>query len=99
MSPQGYDDKWGCTLTAKGGEDDKRGLEEENKDYTMPRDGGSQQYNASTPQTRETRRRKIRNEEEQIARLLKCVQSTKHPEGNTMAEKVFPYHRNFPESQ
>jgi hypothetical protein len=41
-------------------------LEEENKDNTMPRDEQSQQYNASTPQVRGTRRRKIRDEEEQI---------------------------------
>ncbi len=57
----------------------------------MPRDGGLQQYNDSTPRTRETRRRKIRNEEEQNARPVKCVQSTKHPEGNTSAEKGSPY--------
>ncbi len=65
----------------------------------MPRDGQSEQYNASTPQTRGTRRRKIGDEEKQIARPLKFVQSTKHPEGNTMAEKESPYYRNFPESQ
>jgi hypothetical protein len=58
-----------------------------------------QQYNASTPQTRGTKRRKIRDEEEQIARPLKRVQSTKHPEGNTMAEKGSPYYKNFPESR
>jgi hypothetical protein len=105
VSPQGYDDKWGCTLTANdkiqfsGGKDDEHVLEEENKENMMPRDGRSQQYNASTPQTRRTRRRKIRDEEEQIGRPLKCVWSTKHPEGNTMAEKGSPYYRNFPESR
>ncbi len=102
MSPQGYDDKWGCTLTANddiqysGGKDDKHVSEEENKDNTMPRDGWSHQYNASTPQTRGTRRRKIRDEEERITRPLKRVQSTKHLEGNTTAEKGSPYYRNFP---
>jgi ubiquitin C-terminal hydrolase len=74
-------------------------LQEENKDNTTPRDGQLQQYNASTSQTRGTRKRKIREEEEQSARPLKRVQSTKHPEGNTMAEKGSPYYRNFPESQ
>jgi hypothetical protein len=45
MSPQGYHDEWGCTLTANnklqlsGGKDDIRNLEEENKDNTTPRDG------------------------------------------------------------
>jgi hypothetical protein len=52
-----------------GGKDDKSILEEENKDEeeqdegnklnSMPRDGQLQQYNASTPQTRGTRRRKL----------------------------------------
>jgi hypothetical protein len=65
----------------------------------MPRDGGLQQYNNSTPQVRGTRRRKIRNEEEWNARLVKHVQSTKHPEGNTTAEKESPYYKKFPESQ
>ncbi len=37
--------------------------------------------------------------EEQIAHLLKPVQITKHPEGNTPAEKGSPYYRNFPKSQ
>jgi ubiquitin C-terminal hydrolase len=82
-----------------GGKDDKRVLEEENKDNMAPRDGRSQQYNTSTPQTRGTRRRKIRDEEQRIAHPLKCVQSTKHPEGNTTAEKVSPYYRNFPGSK
>jgi hypothetical protein len=37
MSPQGYDDKWGCTLTTNnkirfsGGKDDKRNSEEEKR--------------------------------------------------------------------
>jgi hypothetical protein len=53
-----------------GGKDDKHNLEEENKDNRMPRDGQSQQYNASTPQARGTVRRKIRDEEEQIAVCL-----------------------------
>jgi hypothetical protein len=66
-----------------------------NKDNTMPRDGCLQQYNDFTPQTRGTRRRKIRDEEIRNARLLKHVQTTKHPEGNTMAEKGSPYYRNF----
>jgi ubiquitin C-terminal hydrolase len=64
----------------------------------MQRDGQSQQYNDSTPQTR-GRRRMIRNEEEQNARPVKHVQSTKHPKGNTIAEKGSPYYRNSPESQ
>jgi hypothetical protein len=84
MSHQGYNEEWGCTLTANNkswfssGGDDEGILEKESKDEderdqrnklnTMPRDGRSQQYNASTPQTRGTRRRKIRDEEEQIAR-------------------------------
>jgi hypothetical protein len=82
-----------------GGEDDKRNSEEVNKDNTMPRDGQSQQYNKSTPQTRGTRRRKIRHEEERNDRMVKPIQSTKDPEGNTMAEKGSPYYRNFTESQ
>jgi hypothetical protein len=53
----------------------------------MPRDEQSRQYNNSTPQRRGTRRRKMRDEENQNACLLKCVQTTKHPEGNTMAER------------
>ncbi len=64
-----------------------------------PIDGQQQQYNNATPQTRGTRRRKIRNEEEWNAHPVKCVQSTKHPEGNTMAEKGSPYYRNFPKSR
>jgi hypothetical protein len=73
ISHQEYNDEWGCTLTANdkslfsGGKDDKRDSEEVNKDNIMPRDGQSQQYNYSTPQTRETRRRKIKNEEERDA--------------------------------
>jgi hypothetical protein len=74
-------------------------LEEVNKDNTTPRDGRLQQYDNSTPQTRGTRRRKIRNEEKQNAHPIKCVQSTKNPEGNTTAEKGSPYYRNFPKSQ
>ncbi len=83
-------------------------MEEENKDEdkrnecnklnTMPRDGQLQQYNVFKTQTMGTRRRKIRNEEEQIAHLQKHVQSTKHPVGNTMAAKWSPYYRDFPES-
>ncbi len=102
MSHQGYNDQWGCTLTANnknwfsGGKDDKCNSKEVNKDNTLPKDGQSQQYNHSTPQTRGTRRRKIRNEEERNAPPVKHVQSTKHPEGNTTAEKGSPYYRNFP---
>jgi hypothetical protein len=81
-----------------GSKDDERISEVVNKDNTMPRDGRLQQYNASTPQTGGTRRRKIRDEEEQNARPLKRVQSTKHPEGGKMAEKGFPHYRNFPKS-
>jgi hypothetical protein len=62
----------------------------------MPRDGQLQQCNDSTPQTRGTRRRKMRDEKNRNAHPLKCVQTTKHPEGNTMAEKGSPYYRNFP---
>jgi hypothetical protein len=105
MSHQEYNDKWGCTLTANnksqfsGVKDDKHDSEEVNKDNTMPRDGRLQQYNNSTPQTRGTRRRKIRDEEERNAHPVKRVQSTKHLEGNTTAEKGSPYYRNFPESR
>jgi hypothetical protein len=82
MSHQGIDEEWGCTSTANDkdqfidGKDDEGILEEENKDEderdkrnklnTMPRDGQLQQYNASTPRTRGTRRRKIRDEKERI---------------------------------
>jgi hypothetical protein len=49
-------------------EDDECDLEEVNKDNSMPpRNGRSQQYNNFTPQTRGTRRRKIKNEEERNA--------------------------------
>jgi ubiquitin C-terminal hydrolase len=65
----------------------------------MPRDGRLQQFNNSTPQTRGTRRRKMRDEENQNARPLKRVQTTKHPEGNTTADKGSPYYRIFPKSQ
>jgi hypothetical protein len=115
MSHQGYNEEWGCTSTANnevqfsGNEDDKVVLEEENEDdnkqnernklNTMPRNGRLQQYNASTPRTRGTRRRKIWDEEERIAHLQKCVQSTKHPEGNTMAAKWSPFYRDFPKSR
>jgi hypothetical protein len=58
----------------------------------MPRDGQSQQYKASTPKTRETRRRKIRDEEEQIACPQKPVQATQHLEENTTAAKQSPYY-------
>jgi hypothetical protein len=74
-------------------------LKEVNKDNKMPRDGPLQQYTDSTPQTRGTRRRKIRNEEERNAHPVKHVQRTKHLEGNTTAKKGSPYYRNFPESQ
>ncbi len=40
----------------------------------------------------------MRDEENQNAHPLKRVQTTKHPEGNTMADKGSPYYRNFPES-
>jgi hypothetical protein len=65
----------------------------------MPKDGQLQQYNNSTPQTRETRWRKMKDEEKRNALPLKRVQTTKHPEGNTTAEKGSPYYRNFPESR
>jgi hypothetical protein len=59
-----------------------------------------QQYNASTPQTRGTRGRKIRDEVEQIARPQKRVQTTQHLEGNTTAAKQSPYYyRDFPKSR
>jgi hypothetical protein len=84
-------------------------LQEENKDEDewdegnklnlMPRDGQLQQYNASTPQTRGTRIRNIRDEEEQIACPQKRVQTTQHLEGNTTAAKQCPYYRDFPKSQ
>ena len=105
VSHQEYNDKWGCTLTANnksqfsGVKDDKHDSEEVNKDNTMPRDGRLQQYNNSTPQTRGTRRRKMRDEENRNAHPVKRVQTTKHPEGNTMAEKGSPYYRNLPESR
>ncbi len=70
-----------------------------NEENTMPSDGQLQQYDNSTPQTRGTRRRKMRDEENRNARPLKRVQTTKHPEGNTTADKGSPYYRNFPESQ
>jgi ubiquitin C-terminal hydrolase len=41
----------------------------------------------------------MRDEENRNARPLKCVQTTKHLEGNTTAEKGPPYYRNFPESR
>ncbi len=72
-------------------------MKEVNEDNTTPRDGRLQQYKDSTPQTRGIRRRKIKDEEERYARPLKRVQSTKHPEGNTMVEKGSPGYRNFPE--
>jgi hypothetical protein len=101
MSHQEYNDKWGCTLTANNesqfssGKDDEYNLEEVSKDNTMPRDGRSQQYNDSTPQTRGTRRRKIRNEEKWNAYPVKRVQSTKNPEGNTTAEKGTLYYQFY----
>jgi hypothetical protein len=105
MSHQDNDDEWNCTLTANeesqfsGGKDDKCISDKVNKDNMMPKDGRLQQYNNSTPQTRGTRRRKMRDEEKQNAHPLKRVQTTKHPEGNTTAEKWSPFYRNFPESQ
>ncbi len=74
--PPGNDNEWGCTSTANnkswfsGGKDDKRILDKVNKDNTMPKDGWLQQYNDSTPQTRGTRRRKMRDEEKRNARKL-----------------------------
>jgi hypothetical protein len=74
-------------------EEEKKNEDEQdegNKLNSTPIDGRLQQYNASTPQTRGTRRRKIRDEEEQIARQQKLVQTTQHPEGNTTAAKQSP---------
>ncbi len=105
MSHQDNNNKWGCTSTANnesrfsGGKDDECVSDKVNKDNTTPKDGRSQQYNNSTPQTTGTRRRKMRDEEKRNAHPLKCVQTTKHPEGNTMAEKGSPYYRKFPKSQ
>jgi hypothetical protein len=105
MSHQDNNNEWGCTSTANnesrfsGVEDDERIGDKVNKDDTMPKDGQSQQYNNSTPQMRGTRRRKMRDEEIRNARPLKPVQTTKHPEGNTTAEKGSPYYRKFPKSQ
>jgi hypothetical protein len=105
MSHQDNNNKWGCTLTANNEsrfssvEDDRCVADKVNKDNRMPRDGQLQQYNNSTPQTRGTRRKKMRDKENRKASLLKCVQTTKHPEGNTTAEKGSPYYRNFPKSQ
>jgi hypothetical protein len=65
----------------------------------MPRDGGLQQCNNSTPQTRGTKRRKMRDEENWNACPLKRFQTTQHPEGNTTADKGSPYYRNFPKSR
>jgi hypothetical protein len=79
MSHQDNDNKWGCTSTANNDswfssvEDDKHIADKVNKDNTMPRDGGLQQYNNSTPQTKATRRRKMRDEENQNARLLRLL--------------------------
>jgi hypothetical protein len=104
MNRQEYNDKWGCTLTTNdeswfsGGGNDGCNLKEIKEDNTTPRDGQSQQYNDSTPQTRGTRRKKIRNEEEWIVHPVTHVQSTKHPEGNTTAEKGFPYYKKFSKS-
>ncbi len=67
MSHQDNNDKWGCTSTANnkiqfcGVKDDKHIADKVNKDNTMPRNGRTQQYNDSTPQTRGTRRRKMRD--------------------------------------
>jgi hypothetical protein len=104
MSHQDKDNKWGYTLTANhkspfsGGKDDERVLDKVNKDNTMPKDRRSQQYNNSTPQMTGTRRRKMMDEEKRNACLLKHVQTTKHPKGNTTAEKGSPYYRFFLES-
>jgi hypothetical protein len=73
MSHQDNDKEWGCTSTANneswfsGGKDDKRVSDKVNKVNTMPNDGQSHQYNDSTPQTRGTRRRKMRDEEKRNA--------------------------------
>jgi hypothetical protein len=104
MSHQDNHDKWGCISTANNEsqfssvKNDKCVVDKANKDNTMPRDGQLQQYNNSTPQMRGTRRRKMRDDENRNACPLKCVQTTKHLEGNTTAEKGSPYYRNFPES-
>ncbi len=104
MSHQDNKDKWGCTSTANDKSwfssvnDDKCIADKVNKDKTMPRDGRLQHYNNSATQTRGTRRSKMRDEENRNAHPLKHVQSTKHPEGNTTADKGSPYYRNFPES-
>ena len=87
MSQHENYEEWACKLPANNdsrfsrGKNDEGGLEEENEDdgkqdedhklNLTPRDGQSQQYNASPPQTRVTRRRKMRNEEKQIARMQK----------------------------
>ncbi len=61
MSHQDNDDGWGCTSTANiksqfsGVKDDKCIADKVNKDNTTTRDGQSQQYKDSTPQTRGTR--------------------------------------------
>jgi hypothetical protein len=60
-------------LYSSDDEDDKSVLEVVNKDNKMPRDGQSQQHNTSTPQMRGTRRKKIRDEEEQNAHLLRVL--------------------------
>jgi hypothetical protein len=71
-------------------------LVEENKDNTMPRDGRSQQYNASTPQARGTRRRKIKDEEEQIAprsnvfRVLSIQRETQRLKRGLHIIEIFP---------
>ena len=83
MNQQENYEEWACTLPANNdsqfssGKDDEGILEEENKDddkqdegnklNSTPKDGQLQQYNVSTPQTRGTRRREIRDEKEQIA--------------------------------
>ncbi len=41
----------------------------------------------------------MRDKEKQNAHPLKCVQTTKHPEGNATAEKGSPYYGNFPKSR
>jgi hypothetical protein len=96
MSHQDNNNKWGCTSTTNNEsqyssvKDHKHIADKVNKDNTMPRDGRLQQYNNSTPQTRRAGRRKMSDEENWNARPLKHVQTTKHPEGNTTAEKGSP---------
>jgi hypothetical protein len=76
MSHQDNNNEWGYTSTANdesqfsGVKDDKRVADKVKEDNTMPRDGQLQQYYSSTPQTRGTRRRKMRDKENWKARPL-----------------------------